>query len=99
MPVTIRSATQEDQDGLVALWQACGLTVRYNDPATGFRFALGRAASDVLVGMDESGRVVGSVMVGHDGHRRWLYYVAAAPEARGRGIGREMVAAAEAWLE
>ncbi|MEJ1937283.1 GNAT family N-acetyltransferase, partial [Nostoc sp. NIES-2111] len=28
----------------------------------------------------------------------WLYYVAAAPEARGTGIGRSMVAAAEAWL-
>ena len=37
-------------------------------------------------------------MVGHDGHRGWLYYVAAAPHLHGSGIGRQMVAAAEAWL-
>ena len=37
-------------------------------------------------------------MVGHDGHRGWLYYVAADPAARGAGCGRQMVAAAEHWL-
>ncbi len=52
----------------------------------------------MLVAVDGSGRVVGSVMVGHDGHRGWLYYVASAPDGRGSGIGRQMVQAAEAWL-
>jgi ribosomal protein S18 acetylase RimI-like enzyme len=52
----------------------------------------------VLVGIDENGRVAGSVMVGHDGHRGWLYYVAADPDARGAGIGRKMASAAEDWL-
>ncbi len=37
-------------------------------------------------------------MVGHDGHRGWLYYVAADPRSRGVGIGRQMVSAGEAWL-
>jgi len=37
-------------------------------------------------------------MVGHDGHRGWLYYVASTPESRGSGIGRQMVSAAEEWL-
>lgn len=37
-------------------------------------------------------------MVGHDGHRGWLYYLAAAPDRRGQGIGRSMVEAAERWL-
>ena len=52
----------------------------------------------MLVAADGGGRVVGSVMVGHDGHRGWLYYVAADPGARSRGIGRQVVRAAEAWL-
>jgi ribosomal protein S18 acetylase RimI-like enzyme len=52
----------------------------------------------VLVATDRSERVVGSVMVGHDGHRGWLYYVAADTSVRSRGIGREVVRAAEAWL-
>ncbi len=37
-------------------------------------------------------------MVGHDGHRGWLYYVATHPAARGRGLGRRMVEAGEKWL-
>ena len=30
-------------------------------------------------------------MVGHDGHRGWLYYVASDPDSRGSGFGRQMV--------
>ena len=37
-------------------------------------------------------------MVGHDGHRGVMYYVAVDPAQQGRGLGRQMVAAAEAWL-
>ncbi len=91
----IRSATLQDEAAIVTLWHACGLTVPYNDPATDFRFALGGPNSDVLVLDDLSG----SVMVGHDGHRGWLYYVAVAPEQRGKGLGRALVVAAEAWLK
>lgn len=98
MRLTIRRALPEDEASVVALWQACGLVASYNDPAVDFRFARAGACSDVLVGADEVGGISGSVMVGHDGHRGWLYYVAAAPSARGRGIGREMVRAAEDWL-
>lgn len=96
--LAIAPAGAEDEDDVVDLWRACGLVVSYNDPAADFRQARGQAASDVLVGRDDSGEIVGSVMVGHDGHRGWLYYVAAAPEARGTGVGRRMVEAAEAWL-
>src|ERR1700727_919367 len=46
----------------------------------------------------EAGEVAGSVMVGHDGHRGWLYYVAARPSSRSKGVGRRMVQAAENWL-
>jgi ribosomal protein S18 acetylase RimI-like enzyme len=37
-------------------------------------------------------------MVGHDGHRGWVYYLAVADAARGEGLGRELMVAAEAWL-
>ena len=96
--LTIRRALPEDEADVVALWRACDLVASYNDPAADFRFARAGACSDVLVGDDETGRICGSVMVGHDGHRGWLYYVASAPDARGSGIGRHMVQAAETWL-
>lgn len=98
MALSVRNAGQGDAEAVVALWRACGLVVAYNDPLADFRFAVAGACSGVLVGVDEGGRVRGSVMVGHDGHRGWLYYVAADPECRGQGYGRRMVEAAEAWL-
>ena len=90
----IRSASPADEAAVTALWKECGLTVPYNDPATDFRFALGKSNSDILVTDDLSG----SVMVGHDGHRGWLYYLAVAPQSQRQGMGRMLVAAAEQWL-
>jgi ribosomal protein S18 acetylase RimI-like enzyme len=98
MQLTIRRAALEDEPSVVALWHACDLVASYNDPGADFRFARAGACSDVLVGVDTTGRICGSVMVGHDGHRGWLYYVASAPDLRGNGVGRQMVDAAENWL-
>jgi ribosomal protein S18 acetylase RimI-like enzyme len=98
MPLTIRNAVQEDEPDVVELWRACDLVASYNDPTADFRFARAGASSDVLVAEDETGRISASIMVGHDGHRGWLYYVASAPHSRGSGIGRQMVRAAEEWL-
>ena len=90
----IRSATLGDEAAVTALWQECGLTVPYNDPAADFRFALGKPNSDILVTEDLNG----AVMVGHDGHRGWLYYLAVAPARQRQRVGRMLVTAAEQWL-
>lgn len=94
--MNIRCATTADEAAIVSLWHACALTVPYNDPLADFRFAQGKPASDVLVA-DKDG-IAGTVMVGHDGHRGWLYYVAVDPARRKQGIGRALIAAAEKWL-
>ena len=46
----------------------------------------------------DAGEVVGSVMVGFDGHRGWVYYLAVAPDRRHAGLGRALMTAAENWL-
>ena len=43
-------------------------------------------------------RLVATVMVGDDGHRGWVYYLAVEDGRRRRGLGRAMLRAAEAWL-
>ena len=97
--IAVRSALAADEAEVARLWQTCGLVASYNDLGQDFRFALGKLNSDVLVGVDATDRIVGSIMVGHDGHRGWIYYVAADPDYREQGIGRLMTAAAEEWLQ
>jgi ribosomal protein S18 acetylase RimI-like enzyme len=92
----IEAATSDDAGAVVALWHTCGLTRPWNDPDADFALALGGASSTVLVARGEG--IEGSVMTGFDGHRGWIYYLAVAPERRGTGLGRALMAAAEGWL-
>jgi len=96
--LTVRPIVDGEEAAVIALWQACGLTRPWNDPAADLAFARGKPASDVLVGLADD-RIVASAMVGYDGHRGTMYYVSVDPVCRGRGYGAELVAAAEAWLE
>ncbi|EDP66264.1 putative acetyltransferase [alpha proteobacterium BAL199] len=98
MTVVFRTIRDADVDPVVDLWRRCGLTVAWNDPHRDIAFARSVANADVLVG-DEDGSIVASVMVGHDGHRGWIYYVAADPSHRGKGLGRIAMAEAEAWMK
>jgi ribosomal protein S18 acetylase RimI-like enzyme len=98
MNLRIKPASGNDETDVVALWRDCGLLVRHNDPGVDFRFARGKENSEILVGTGDDGQIVGTVMVGHDGHRGWVYYVAADPKRRTQGIGRAMMQAAEKWL-
>ncbi|AXC09937.1 GCN5-related N-acetyltransferase [Acidisarcina polymorpha] len=94
----IRTAKATDEAAVVRLWSSCELVVSYNDPGLDFMNAVSSSCSDVLVYESEDDEISGAVMVGYDGHRGWLYYVAIAPHIRGNGIGRKMVEAAEHWL-
>ena len=93
----IRSARDEDEPHLIALWQVCDLTRPWNNPQKDIAFARRKPASDVLVG-ELDGKLVASVMVGHDGHRGIVYYVAVDPHCQGRGFGHAIMKAAEEWL-
>lgn len=93
----IAAARAADEAAVVALWQRCGLTRPWNPPVADFRRALEEASSAVLV-WRAGEAIAGSVMVGDDGHRGWIYYLAVSPEQRRHGIGRALMTAAEDWL-
>ena len=86
------------EEAVIALWEAAGLTRPWNDPHRDLAFAREGACSDVLVACDGED-MVASVMVGHDGHRGCVYYLAVAPDRQKQGLGRQAMAAAEAWLK
>jgi GNAT superfamily N-acetyltransferase len=44
-----------------------------------------------------SGEIVATIMVGHDGHRGWVYYLAVARAFCRKGVGGRMIRAAEQW--
>ena len=99
MSITIRAAMLADIDAIIDLWRSSNMLSQLNDPRQDLLFALSGGASTVFVAVDEAGLIVGSVMVGHDGHRGNLYYVTVAPPFRLRGIGRRLVEMAERWLD
>ena len=95
--LAIAAIADDDIASVAALWQRCGLTRPWNDPAADIALARSGPNATVLVGRDDS-RLVASVLVGHDGHRGWVYYVAVDPDCRHRGYGRLIMDAAEGWL-
>jgi ribosomal protein S18 acetylase RimI-like enzyme len=95
--LTIVAIEDEQVDEVIALWQRCGLTRAWNDPAGDIALARRGANSTVLLGRHD-GALVASVLVGHDGHRGWVYYVSVDPAHRSRGYGRAIMGAAEDWL-
>ena len=95
--LAIADIADADVATVIALWQACGLTRPWNDPATDIALARRRPNSTILIGRDGDA-IVGTVMVGYDGHRGWVYYVATDPDRRAKGYGRAIMNAAEDWL-
>ena len=88
---------ESDVASVVALWQACGLTRPWNDPEADIALARKNPNATILLGrVDE--HLVASAMVGHDGHRGWVYYVAVDPDRQKKGLGGAIMDAAEAWL-
>ena len=95
--IVFRDIEDRDVEPVVALWRACGMTRPWNDPYKDISFAREGGTSTVLLGEIED-RIVATAMVGHDGHRGMLYYVAVDPALQGQGLGKALVKAAEAWL-
>ena len=97
MSLSFHELRDVNLETVVSLWKTCGLTRTWNDPYKDIQFAREGATSAILVGFFEE-RLVATVMVGYDGHRGVLYYLAVDPAFQKRGFGKATVVAAEAWL-
>ena len=95
--LAIAPITDADVESVVALWQRCGLTRPWNDPTSEIAFARRGQNATILTGRAH-GALRATAMVGHDGHRGWIYYVAVDPELQGQDFGRAIMGAAEDWL-
>lgn len=96
----IRAMTIEDYDQLYQLWNRIqGLGIRsIDDSREGIERFLRRNPKNSVVAV-EDGRVVGSILCGHDGRRGCFYHVCVEEGYRHRGIGTAMARAAMEQLQ
>ena len=80
----------EYQDAVVDLWRKCNLVVPQNDPVEDIHRKLVFQPDLFFVALLD-GKVIGSIMVGYDGHRGWMNYLAVLPEHQRHGYGRKLV--------
>ena len=88
----VRIMTIEDYEGVYALWKKIkGFGIRsIDDSKEGEARFLKRNPTTSVVA-EKDGRIVGSILCGHDGRRGCLYHVCVDEDYRRHGIGKRMV--------
>ncbi len=93
----IRCYRPDDEQAVIRLWERCGLIRPWNDPRKDIERKLSEQPELFLVGQ-HGDEVIATAMAGFDGHRGWVYYLAVAPEQRGKSHGRQLMQAVERLL-
>lgn len=83
----IRVMTIADYDGICDVWKDHEGINPVDDSLEGFTKYLKRNPTTSFVAED-NGRIVGTVLAGHDGRRGLFHHVVVLPEYRNQGIGK-----------
>lgn len=94
MTVSLRAAQRDDVNAVLALWRDADAEPTHTDDAAGLATLLERDPDALIVAADED-QLVGSVIAGWDGWRGSIYRLVVAPSHRRRGVGRQLLRAAE----
>lgn len=91
----IRTMNIEDYNNVKALWDSIkGFAIRsVDDSYEGIERFLKRNPTTSIVA-EEDGKIVGSILCGHDGRRGCFYHVCVEEGKRKHGIGNQMAKAA-----
>lgn len=95
--------TIEDYDDLMALWNSVGMSKRalnpVDDSRDGIERFLKRNPTTCFKAVDDDGFLTGVILTGHDGRRGTINHMCVNPKYQRRGIGSQLVSAAEAALK
>ena len=94
----IRAFTPADQQAVVQLWKDCELVRPWNDPAKDIARKLSVSPELFLIGTNGQGLLMATVMVGYDGHRGWINYLAVHPSHQRQGHASQLMQQAEQLL-
>ncbi len=88
----IRNMTCDDYEEVNKLWHTIkGFVLRsIDDSRDGVERFIKRNPTTCVVA-EEDGKIVGSILCGHDGRKGCMYHVCVDPAYRRRGIGKAMV--------
>ena len=88
--VEIRVMTIADYDGICEVWENHRGTNPVDDSYDGFAKYLRRNPTTSFVAED-NGKIVGTILAGHDGRRGLFHHVSVLPEYQKQGIGKMLV--------
>lgn len=94
----IRSYQESDESAVVQLWIDCKLVVPHNNPQNDIRLKMEFQPDLMLIGTIDD-EIVTTAMVGYEGHRGWVNYLAVSPTRQRLGLGRKMMEIAEQKLK
>ena len=94
----IRPFAPADQAAVIGLWQTCGLTRAWNDPAKDIARKMAVQPELFLVGTLD-GEVIATLMAGYEGHRGWVNYLAVSPVHQRKSYALRLMREVERLLE
>jgi ribosomal protein S18 acetylase RimI-like enzyme len=93
----IRAFEIADTEAVINLWHVCELVRPWNDPQKDINRKMTDLNGVFWVG-HVNDTVMASIMIGYDGHRGTINYLAIDPAFKGQGFGRKLMQEAEAFL-
>jgi ribosomal protein S18 acetylase RimI-like enzyme len=85
-----------DYADTISMWKSTpGLGLSSADEPSEIKRFLDRNPGCSFICRDGAGRMVGTILAGHDGRRGFLYHLAVREDCRRRGIASELVRRAE----
>jgi len=95
----LRHLTMDDYDAIIRLWKQAGLeSVRLEGRDSRDAFAAQLTAGQKIIGLEDDGQLIGTVVVTHDTRKGWINRLAIYPDCRRRGYAAKLIAAAEQEL-
>ena len=85
-----RVMTPDDWDGVAEVWKNHEGTNPVDDSPEGFTKYLRRNPTTSFVAVDD-GRIIGTILAGHDGRRGIFHHVSVLPEYQKQGVGKMLV--------
>ena len=94
---SLRTAQRADVGSVLRLWIEAAAEPTHTDDVDSLNALVAHDPSALLIA-EEEGTIVGSVIAAWDGWRGSIYRLVVAPSHRRRGLGRQLLAQAEARL-